>query len=703
MSNSIIFSPTAPTWLIIAVAVFAVIAIGISLLRSPLPGVLRILAVLGLFGLLLDPKWRVAEETPLDDIALILIDRSLSQALDSRQQTAEEAANILRARLESTDNLTVITTPVDGVEETKLGEAVRRALGDAPRQRIAGVFLITDGQTTDTVAPGILPDEAPFHVLLTGRASETDRKITLLNAPRYGVVRESVDVSFRIDDLGPDGEALNLDAQTRVVLKVDGDVVLEQPVPIGSEVSFNAPLDSPGRTVIELTAAPLDGELSARNNTAILPISVIRDRLRVLLISGEPHAGERVWRNLLKSDPAIDLVHFTILRPQEKSGSDGVIDQRELALIEFPYDELFIEKLQEFDLLIFDRYTYRGVLSSFHFDSIARYVERGGAVLVASGPEFNTYLSLAERRNFSYILPVQPLGEASEQAFRPRISQTGERHPVTADLPEKSFWGRWLRIMPSVARSGQSLMEDDQGRPLLVMDRVGEGRVGVLLSDHVWLWARGFDGGGPHAELLRRIAHWLMKEPDLEEERLTLSDNRGALAIERHSVNDNVGPVILTTPSGETREIILTQGDDGLFRAALEDGENGLYRATNDGLFAVGAVGLAAPPEFEDIVMDRRPLTPAVEASNSGFFFLRQENGDPADLPTVRRISAAGARFGSNWVGVTRRNASRVEAVRATPIAPPWAWLIGIGAALLGAWLADGGIHRLTATKSKTV
>ncbi|NWG93360.1 MAG: hypothetical protein HXY21_12795, partial [Parvularculaceae bacterium] len=533
--NEIAFEPAFSMSAIIAAGALAVLAGSVSLIRAPRSAPFRIAALLALLALLLNPQIRVAERTALADIAVIIEDDSASNRLDQRRGATRAVADALEAKLRAVDNVDLIRTQGGGADETRLGEAIDAALTDNPRARLSGVFVITDGQATDNVPAPAATDAAPVHVLLTGRRSEIDRKVTLLKGPRYGIVKEGAEVSFRIDDLGPDETPREGRGQAVVSLRVNGEEAVRQPVPVGADVSFTAPLPHPGKSVIELEVEPAEGELTLKNNVAVLPIAAIRDRLRVLLISGEPHAGERVWRNLLKSDPAIDLVHFTILRPIEKAQSDSALE-RELALIEFPQDELFIEKLAEFDLVIFDRYTYRGVLNAYHFDNLARYVEGGGAVLVSSGPEFSGYLSLASRRNFSYILPATPAGDAIDGPYRPRISDVGKRHPVTAELPEQDFWGRWLRIAPSMTRSGATLMTDNDGRPLLVLDRVGEGRVGLIQSDHAWLWARGFDGGGPHAELLRRISHWLMKEPDLEEEQLLLIEQNGDLVIERRTI-----------------------------------------------------------------------------------------------------------------------------------------------------------------------
>jgi hypothetical protein len=685
--SGIVPAPLAPLWALMLLGAVGMIVAALAIWARPASGALRALALAALLALIADPQIRHAERTPLDDIAVIITDVSGSQTLDGRGEVARAAASALEARLAALGGVEIIRMDAGGGEETRLGEALLRAVNDNPRARLGGVFLITDGQSTDKIAAEKLKGAAPIHILLTGRRGESDRKITLVNGPRYGIVREGADVAFRVDDLGPDGETRTSAGEAMIALRVDGEEVLRQSVPIGTDISFTAPLDRPGRSIIELEVEAAPGELTARNNIVVLPITVIRDRLRVLLISGEPHPGERAWRNLLKSDPAIDLVHFTILRPIEKAQNDAALES-ELALIEFPQDELFIEKLGEFDLVIFDRFTDRGVLNAYHFDNLARYVEGGGAVLVASGPEFAGDYSIAGQRNFAFVLPAAPAGPAVVTAFRPRLSDAGRRHPVTAALPEQDYWGRWLRVVPSAVRSGATLMTDQAGRALLVLDRVGEGRVGLLQSDHVWLWARGFDGGGPHAELLRRIAHWLMKEPDLEEESLILREDAGGLVIERRTIGDRPAPVRLIAPDGVESDIPLVSQKPGLYSARVPGAARGLHRARSDGLFAVGAVGLAAPPEFETVVSDRRPLAPAAAASGGGVFRLRQEGG--VSIPDIRRVRPGAAMAGAGWAGLAERRAFETAAVSDRPLAPPWLWLLAIGVLLLGAWAVEG-------------
>lgn len=686
MNGSIVFDPIAPVWLILLLLLAGVASALLAFARGARGWPLRLLAAALLALLLADPQRRREERAPLPDVAVIVEDESASQTLDGRNDAAAAAIAALKTRLSALGDTEVVETKVAGEDETRLVDAVGSALSAAPRGRLGAVFVVTDGQTVDGADVGRLSVDAPVHLLLTGRPDETDRKITLVNAPRYGVVKEKAKISFRVDDLGPD-EKLLAGGSAEVSLRVDGAEAARRRVPVGEEISFEAPLDRPGRLVVELTASPRSGELTTRNNTAVLDIAAIRDRLRVLLISGAPHPGERVWRNLLKSDPSVDLVHFTILRPIDKS--DPFEQQDELALIPFPQDELFNEKLGAFDLVIFDRYDFPGVLDFMNFVNIAQYVRDGGAVLVAAGQEFEGVSVLGGPGNFGAILPATPLGGTIETPFRPRISPDGARHPVTSGLKDADIWGRWLRAIPATPRSGRTLMTGPGGAPLLILDRVGAGRVGLLLSDHVWLWARGFDGGGPHAELLRRIAHWLMKEPELEEEQLRLSARGSDLEIERRSLGAAAGPVDLELPDGRSERLSLVEVEPGRFEARIPSAPRGLYRARDGDLFAVGAMGIAAAPEFQSVVSDRRKLAPLVEKTRGGVFQLRRNGG--VEAPTIRRVGMnGGPRAGAGWAGVVHRRAFRTDAVSQQPLAPVSVWLAATLAALVGAWAVEG-------------
>ena len=432
----------------------------------------------------------------------------------------------------------------------------------------------------------------------------------------------------------------------------------------------------------------MPGELTDRNNAAVVQINGVRDRLRVLLVSGEPHAGERVWRNLLKSDPSVDLVHFTILRPPEKQ--DGV-PVEELSLIAFPTRELFVEKINEFDLIIFDRYRMRGILPMEYIDNIVSYVKNGGTVLVAAGPEFGAVDSLW-RSPLAEILPVEPTSQVIEEGFRPKITDLGKRHPVTEGLETfapPGGWGRWFRPIEVTPLRGQVVMSGAEDKPLLVLDRVGEGRVAVLASDQAWLWARGFEGGGPQLELLRRLAHWMLKEPELEEEALNATVNGDVLTITRRTLAETPpGDVAVTGPDGAEVVLPLTQTDPGKYSTTWKAPVIGLYRLEQGDLMRVIAVGPAAPREFVDPLATGDLLQPVVAPTNGGI--LRLEDG----MPSIRTVREGRPAVGRGWIGITPRGAYVTEDLRVDALLPAWLLLVLAAGLAVAAWLVEASRKR---------
>src|SRR5947209_19309576 len=443
-----------------------------------------------------------------------------------------------------------------------------------------------------------------MHSLITGNKNERDRHVVLTAAPRFGIVGQSQSITFRVEDQGEGPPT------ARVTVRRDGETIENRNVRVGTGVSLNVQIPHAGPNIVEIEAAPLENELTEINNRAVVSIDGVRDKLRVLLVSGEPHAGERTWRNLLKSDASVDLVHFTILRPPEKQDGTPI---NELSLIAFPTRELFQQKINEFQLIIFDRYARQGVLPIIYFDNIARYVREGGAVLVATGPDYASPTSLW-RTPLDVILPAEPSGQMTERPFHARLSDLGKRHPVTRGLEgaetNPPHWSRWFRLVDTRNATGTAVMHGPDDKPLLLLAREGEGRVALLLSDHIWLWARGYEGGGPHLDLLRRLSHWLMKQPDLEEEALRLSVRGRELLVQRQTMADKVDEVTVTTPSGETRKLTLDPAEPGVWRSSVAANELGLWRATDGKLTALVNVGPANPREFAAVTSTTDVLAP---------------------------------------------------------------------------------------------
>ncbi|HEY1612379.1 MAG TPA: hypothetical protein VGF97_01645 [Rhizomicrobium sp.] len=628
----------------------------------------------------------IVQETrePLRDIVALVVDHSASMSVDHRRADADRAATAIARALAADRTLDVrraeiVSRPSEDTG-TQLFAGVAAALADAPPDRIAGVIAITDGEVHDAQAAASL--HAPFHALITGRHDERDRKLTIVSAARYAIVGQPAEIVLRVDDFGARSPGA-----AQVTLRIGGVAAGARFVPTGRDTSIRIPILHGGENVVEIEAAPGPSELSLGNNRAVVTIYGVRDRLHVLLISGQPNAGERVWRNLLKADPSVDLVHFTILRPPYKTDSTP-IDQ--LSLIQFPTRELFVEKLDRFDLVIFDRYSEQGILPLGYFENIARYVENGGALLVSSGPEFAGPTSIF-RTPLASVLPAQPTGETLEQPFKPVVTASGAAHPVTRDLEGANSgakppdWGRWFRLIGANRVSGQTLMAGPNDRPLLVLDRVGKGRVAEVLSDQGWLWARGFEGGGPQAELLRRLAHWLMKEPELEEERLSASIAGGDIAIERQTMAAAAKPVRLTYPSGRTMLLPLVPVRPGLWRGSVKAPELGLYRASDGSLNAVTATGPLNPKEVADMRATDTILKPAAQATGGSVHWLTD-----GGVPHIRRVAPGRLASGGDWIGLRANGAYRVASVEQRPLLPEWLALLLILGSLLIAWRMEG-------------
>jgi len=688
--GAISFDPLLPWAVIGMLAALATVFVGLALARGLRGWWLRALAALVLLAALANPAWRQEDRAPVANIALIAVDDSASNRIDGRgDQTLEATAGIeaALARLSETRGLDVrlIRVTDRGDEGTALLGALAEAMAELPPDRIAGAIVLTDGQVHDPEAMAAFP--APVHVVLSGSADDWDRRVVIETAPAFAILGEETSLRLKVEDRGAAPAAAG---PVALSIALDGAEPMGFTVPVNRSVTLPVTLTRGGVNVLEIATPEAAGELTVRNNAAIVSINGVRDRLRVLLVSGEPYPGERTWRNLLKSDSAVDLVHFTILRPPEKQDFVPVF---ELSLIAFPTQELFMEKVDEFDLIIFDRYKRRGILPNAYFDNIARYVRDGGALLIGAGAEFAGPESLA-RSALSDVLPVIPTARVFEQGFHPRVSDLGARHPVTAGLADHAprpegadgtpGWGRWFRMADVEAPSGQVVMDGPEGRPLLVLDRQGEGRVAILASDQAWLWSRGFEGGGPQAELLRRLAHWLMQEPELEEEVLGGTRQGGELLISRRTLEETVPPATVTSPSGENVTVDLAEVAPGRWEGRVEAEENGVWRLENGEMTAVAVIGPRAPREFADPVSTGAVLAPLVEATRGGI--RRMEDG----LPAIRMVREGRVAEGRGWIGLADREAYLLRDIRQVGLAPAWLMLLLAAAFAVAAWRIEG-------------
>ncbi len=686
-TGTVIFDPLLP-WPVLWIGIaFAVVFVGLAIWRGLSGWWLRGLALATLLLAVSNPSLQVEEREPLTDIVLLVVDESASQGIDVRPDQIAEAVSGIEAEIADLDNteLRIVRMgDAEGNRGTLLMEALANAMADEPRARLAGTFLLTDGQVHDMAR---LPDmPSPLHVLRTGTEEDWDRRLMVQNAPAFAIIGEPVTLTLRIED---QGAVPDLGSEAEIEISVDGGEPQQFTVPTGEDLELPITLQHGGINVIQFTVPEAEGELTTRNNAAVVQINGVRDRLRVLLVSGEPHAGERTWRNLLKSDASVDLVHFTILRPPEKQ--DGV-PVNELSLIAFPTRELFLDKIDEFDLIIFDRYKRRGILPSLYLDNVRQYVEDGGALLVAAGPDFASAQSIY-RSPLADILPAEPSGRVREELFLPDVTDVGHRHPVTeglAPLPDPEAeeqappWGRWMRLVDVTTQRGDTIMAGLDDAPLLVLDRVGEGRVALMASDHAWLWSRGFEGGGPQLELLRRLAHWMMREPDLEEEALTATAEGQTMTLTRRTLSEGVSDVEITGPDGVVTLVPLEEVSPGRFSATWTGPEMGLYRLKEGDLESVVALGPAAPKEFEDTLASDDLLSPAVQDTRGGIAAI--DDG----VPDVRRVREGRPAAGRGWLGIVPRDAYLTADISISPLLPAWAMLLLASLFAVGAWLWEG-------------
>lgn len=706
---SIAFDPLLP-WSVLAVLGGVGLVLVLLGLRARARGMIwRLASVAVVLAALANPALIEEQRKPIADVALVVVDDSDSMSIGERRTQVQAARETLKRRLGQQEGLEVreVVLPPSAIQlgserpgGTRLIETMRSALVDVPPERLAGVVLLTDGQVHDVPvidsragdAKASLPPElggAPLHALIAGKKGERDRLIVLEQSPRFGVVGREVTAKFKVED--PAG------GTAPVTLSVGGEVVRRLDVPVGRSVELPITVGNPGANVVELEVGAGPSELTLDNNRALFTINGVRDRLRVLLISGEPYQGERAWRNLLKSDPAVDLIHFTILRTPQK---DDFTPVRELSLIVFPQRELFEQKLKEFDLLIFDRYETGNLITRDYFRNIAEYVRGGGALLVSVGPVFATQRSLY-RTPLGAVLPAAPLGDVLETPFKPKITDVGHRHPVTANLPQagepgkEPQWGRWFRLVTARTERGNAILSGADERPLIVLDRVGEGRVAQLTSDHLWMWNRGIDGGGPQPELVRRVAHWLMKEPDLEEEALRAKAVGGRIEITRRTLATSFPEVTMTAPApaqnaqqeggGATRKLELREIAPGLGQAIVDVDKPGLYRFDDGTLKAVAAVGNPDPLEFTDVRATDAKLKPIVAAANGALMWL-SDQADP-DIRSVRPGRAAG---GSDWLGLRRNEGYTVAGINQLPLLPGLLVALAFLMLVATAWWREG-------------
>ena len=690
---SITFTPLiAPHWLALLAATGLVLAL--SAARCHKRGViLRLIALTALLGVLANPSMIREKREVVADVAAIVVDQSPSQQTGKRMARTQQALKALQEQAKELPGLqTRIVRIRAGADEimhkTKVFDALSRTMADVPARRRAGVIVVSDGQIHDVPSKTErFGDYGPVHLLLSGRRDERDRRLRMLQAPEYGIVGEKAGLRLRVEDT----DNINANKARLTITTPDGRR-RTRVMPIDRARTIEVPIRHAGQNIFRLKVESVGEELSEANNSVALNINGVRDRLKVLLVSGEPHAGGRTWRDMLSGDPGVDLIHFTILREPQKVDDTP---RSEMSLIAFPFRELFEIKLDEFDLIVFDRYSLNQILPSRYFQNIADYVRNGGALLEASGPSFAGENSIAGTA-IGQVMPARPGKRVIKGAFLPGLSTIGKRHPVTRPFIDKQdgdkpAWGRWLRQIAVKPRSdAHVLMRGHNDRPLLMLRKVGDGRVAQLASDQIWLWARGFEGGGPQDALLRRTAHWLMKEPSLAANTLDVKVQGKLLRVRRRKLEgDATGTITMIRPDDSRAQITLEQGPNGWAQHTVSAEQLGVYGFKGDDHTRYAIVGNLNPPELLDLRTTPEKMRPVIRKNNGGLYWLNE-----ASTPTLRMVSRGRDYAGNDWLGLRANNDFSVTGVRQHPLTPAWLALCLVLGLITAAWLREAGRRR---------
>ena len=666
MMNSIFFYPYISYNLLYFLSFLSIIMIFIGFKFKASGNILRTILICIILICISNPIIVSENRENIPDTVAIILDLSPSQNIKNRKETAQKTYNLLKDKLKKFDNLDLRFKTINGKNGTNIFEPLSEIVADIPSDRLAGAIVITDGQIQDS--PKNIENynfKAPINFLLSGEKNERDRRLIIESAPRFGIVGEEIEVKIMIEDISSKVPT------ALVSININNNIKKSKAITIGETVVLTLPLDRAGITSLNIEVEPGTEELTLQNNKSVIEINAIRERLKVMLVSGEPNMGLRSWRNLLNSDPSVDLVHFTILRPPNKQDLTPI---GELSLIPFPTRELFQLNLKDFDLIIFDQYHLRGILPQYYLKNIVEYVVNGGALLDTAGPAYAGPYSLSQSP-LQNILPTEPTGEVISEKFIPGITNEGLRHPVTANLKDnnnQNDWGPWYRMVEGLTISGDVLLEGPENRPLLILNRIGQGRVAQILSDQSWVWSRSENNKGPQADLLRRLVHWLMKEPELEENELSAKVEKDTILITRNSLALNSKPVSLISPSNNKMEIYLDELGNGKQIGKVLSPEQGIWKLSS-GISSISIiVGNSNSSEYLDVRTTDLIIKPIVDKNMGSITWLNSQN----NFPNINHLPRSQMKTESKNIQLIKNKKYFIKNLKQTSITPWYILLI---------------------------
>jgi hypothetical protein len=570
--------------------------------------------------------------------------------LETLKKAVGERATLKILPLPQSDQGTLVIPPL------------KQALQSVPADRLAGAVIISDTLWHDPEADiTSLKTEVPVHVLSTFR-SGPDRSVTLEKTSAYQLVGKPFSVAVTVrDTTQPGGAEIPLNMY-------QGDTQTTHNVRNGEKTEISLNTEHPGRTTLIFATPPLAQEAHLQNNAAVFTLTVFRDRWRVMMVSGSPHPSTRAFRSLFKQDPNIDLVHFSILRRMD---SMDFTPPDEMALIPFPVDELFLNRIDDFDLIVMDRYANLGLLQPIHIQSLRSFIQRGGAFVIMTGAEglkddslFNALKDIMAIKAYPQTYPDVP--------FTPTL---GEDHPITQPFVKQTLPLLRGSLPLPLAERAELLMETPEKTPVITLWRETpqHGRMAWIATDDVWMWRRQAGEAGaapPFNPLMRRLMHWLLREPDLEAPPMICQQDKGVLACTPKNKNskDNVE---LYRPDDTWQP--WSADADGVYRMPLD--RSGLWAVRADHTLIPIAFDMGPPAEW-------KPVTPSGEtlAAHHG----GREVTDPEKPLTVVFGGTLADNFASDTLVFNQPTAYALGR------SDPWPWMGPLLAGVMGVFLLLG-------------
>jgi uncharacterized membrane protein len=660
-----------PVAALIALVVAAIVAFAMSVRstadlsrgRRITLGLLRAAAVAGIFSLLVQPELRLLKTAKIPTRAVILVDLSASMSVKdapdggTRWSWAREYADKLAAALRkragevtvevsafddvprpmpnSNESAAATTTPpvakIPWGRRTDVGGALAALPERHPGETISTVIVVSDGGDHGSLRRQLVAEPTPPPIaglsgakIYTARAGDPSRfkdvGVGDLSVDEFGFVHNPVKVEAEIDIIGYEGK------RVPVTISSDQGVITTKTITAKGnnyreKVEFEITPRRTGTYTYTVATARYADESVEGNNTRPFAIKVIRDKTRVLHIAGMPSWDEKFLRQLLKNDPNVDLVSFFILRTPYDVNQ---YPTEAYSLIPFPTDELFNERLNTFDLVVFQNFTYRnyfGYNQNLYLSALRDFTKKGGGFVMIGG-ENSFGAGTYSGTPIEEILPVE-VGHGDNTIdpanWQIQLTDAGKVHPITTlDFDDAANQKVWADLPPMqgfhndlVARADATVLATVPGKrgptgqplPAIAVRKVGEGRSLAINGDSSWRWNFGNVGKGgtasPYLKFWQNAMRWLIKDPDLKQVRVVMDkDNyragdtvRGKVIVVGAGYSPLKDAVVKVAVTGESGQVDATTApvvppgvtnEGGEYRFEITPPARGIYRVKAD-------------------------------------------------------------------------------------------------------------------------